>query len=581
MPDRLFYIGGEWLTYEQAHRLGYTILPPKILTLYTSSNTPTSVRKDIQTDQYYDSSNLRWVDDFNELGLYSYINTITCFKGESSDDYRGYSSHANSNEITHILYDGVITDLNYLYTHSGVTLYKCTNIMLDSSNNPIVWYDSKTNKYFDDREVHAWVDRIDDVQVTLYDTYTNTPTQIYENETSFFLNGSSISKEDFYSNDNYGIIRDTLYTFKDSLSYEAYYDSYSDEYCIPNVTDVWVSRNDIIALGYLFIEGLAELWQCITPLYLPWKYLPRTVTITFTNNDHPELDIDLPNVIEDSIGTEIIIPYLSGIYEDSSYHKYRPVSWDIGEFGSTFVLLNNTIANIILEPVEATVSFTNTVFPDADVDLPGNIIISTGGIIKLPTVFGLYKDSNDIKWAASHWSEGNFDSVYTVIDDISIDLVWVQVSTYNVIDDQGIIIHSAQSVVYTAPVDAYVQDRPPITYNNIDSIIIGANEIIYANIDPIIQAAQHLIISSSEAIPPADLVVYNEDTGEIYSSIFKRDAVTFSTSHLIVDNPNTEIVTGSNSFIILGNAIEDIVTAQTDYFTIDNSDLQTICITVL
>lgn len=423
MPDRLFYIGGEWLTYEQAHRLGYTLLPPKILTLYTSSNTSTSVRKDIQTDQYYDSSNLRWVDDFNELGLYSYINTITCFKGESSDDYRGYSSHSNSNEITHILYDGVITDLNYLYIRKGITLYKCTNIMLDTSNNPIVWYDSKTNKYFDDREVHAWVDRIDDVQVTLYDTYTNTPTQIYESETSFFLNGSSISKEDFYSNDNYGIIRDTLYTFKDSSSYETYYDSYSDEYCIPNVIDVWVSRNDIIALGYLFIEGLAELWQCVTPLYLPWKYLPRTATIRYTNTAHSDLSIVLPPDYEALTGEEIILPSITGIYEDSSEIKWKPTRWSVGEFDSQYILNADVVTDLICEKLKVTVRFANTYYSSLDIQLPEPRTVDNGDTIVLPTIEGEYEDADHIKWYPQRWSIGEFDSSLVLRNDVTANII--------------------------------------------------------------------------------------------------------------------------------------------------------------
>ena len=587
MQDRLFYIGGEWLTYEQAHRLGYTILPPKILTLYTQDYSPKRVRKDIATNQFYDADNLEWIDDFYDLGLFLFIETTECYTGERKLYYNGYTDHSNSNTVSHILFDGTITDLNHLYLHNGITLYKCANTILDDTDNPVVWYDSKTNKYFDNRDGrHYWVDNISDTKVEMFNSISSIGKCIYEDtENECFYDGQSlISYDDFYSYNFNGIIREVkhaYYSLDPSTVVDCYYDSYSDEYCIPNVTLEWVPTVALESLGWVIFDDYAEFWLCQTPLYLLWKYKASTATLSFVNTLHPELDIDLPDPIISEVGSSILLPSMSGVYEDSLHHKYTPTSWNIGEFGSTFVLTNDTAANLILDAVTATVSFTNTMFHEADIDLPDSITVNTGETIRLPVVFGSYKDSNDIKWTASSWSEGNFDSVYTVTDDISIDLVWEQIATYNVVDDSGVIVHSGQSVIYTAPVNVYVQDQPLITYGNIDSIVCDSHELVYARIDPVIQTAPHLIISSSEAIPPADLVIYNEDTGEISSSIFKKNVVTFSTSHLIVGNPNTEIIFGDTSLITLDNALEDIVIAQTDHITTNDSDLQTVLVAEL
>jgi hypothetical protein len=109
--------------------------------------------------------------------------------------------------------------------------------------------------------------------VTLYDSFLNTEKEIYEDNTNnrFFYDNTFISRGDFYSHDNYGIIREKIFLFKDSLSYEAYYDSYSDEYCIPNVTDIWVRKEDLIELGFSFVGGICDLWLGDELLRVSWK----------------------------------------------------------------------------------------------------------------------------------------------------------------------------------------------------------------------------------------------------------------------------------------------------------------------
>ena len=181
MADRLFYIDGSWLTYEQAHNLGYSLLPQQIVTLFRADNKQVNIKRDSSDHTYYDSEHLTWVDDFFSLGLYKYINNIICYIGESSSECRGYSHHTYNNTIEYVLYNSSITSLDDLYETNGITTYKCTNIIVDFNGNPLVWYDSSTELYFDDRDIHKWVNNIDDVSVSMYDSLENQQTSIYEN----------------------------------------------------------------------------------------------------------------------------------------------------------------------------------------------------------------------------------------------------------------------------------------------------------------------------------------------------------------------------------------------------------------
>ena len=430
MEERLYYINNSWLTYEQAHNLGYSLLPQKKVTFYTQENESVVIKKDVSDNTYYDQPNLRWVSDFYELGLYSYVNIIKCYRGESHDIYRGYIGHITDTSISHILYNELITDLNYLYEHNGVTTYKCDNIIVDELGNPLVWYDSHTSntkKYFDDRDDrHCWVTSIDDVHVTMYDSSTNLPKQIYEDDSndSFYIDGSFVSRDDFYSHDNYGVIRDNAYLFKDGTLYIAYYDSYSEEYCIPNVTSIWLSREDIIALGYAFIEGVADFWLCQTPLHLPWKYLPNSAVISFTNTLYPDLAITLPPEAEYLIGTEVLLPEILGVYEDSHNIKWVPTRWDIGEFNSLYTLEEDTTANLACEKLKVTISYTNTSHPELGIPLPPPSTVDNGESVALPYMEGTYEDAVGHKWFPLNWSVGQFNSSFTVSDNTIADLVW-------------------------------------------------------------------------------------------------------------------------------------------------------------
>lgn len=297
----MFYIEGSWLTYEQAHSLGYSLLPQRLVTFYSVSNDSVVIKQDSGDNTYYDSVNHTWVVDFADLNLYKRVSNKTFYRGESSADYRCYISSITESTPNYLFYNSLIRALSDAYEKYGITSYECENIILDSSGSPVVWFDSTTGKYFDDRNgFHRWVDSIGDEKVIMYDSSATESSQIYENESAdyFYVDDSFISRSEFYTHDSYGIIREHTYVLKDDEVYGTYYDSYSDEYCIPEVTEIWISKDDLLELGYIFVEGVADVWLCETPLHLTWKYLPSSATISFTNTSHSDLQIALPEDIE-------------------------------------------------------------------------------------------------------------------------------------------------------------------------------------------------------------------------------------------------------------------------------------------
>lgn len=582
MSDRLFYIDGEWRTYEQAHSLGYSLLPQRLLNFYTDRNEKAVIKQDSGDDTYYDSANFRWVADFAELGLYKKVKTAAYYRGESSDNYSCYIASISDAQPTHILYNSFIVPIGDAYENYGITSYECENIILDENSSPLVWYDSQTGKYFDDRDgFHRWVDSIDDTLVTMYDSLATLASSVYESESldAFYINSHFISRSEFYSHDNYGIIRDTTFTFKDEIVYTTYYDSYSDEYCIPNVTDVWMSKDDILELGYTFVEGVADMWLCETPLYLPWKYRPNTVIVSFTCSAHEELHIQLPADMEVIIGSSIQLPDFSGIYSDSSFHKYSAVSWSVGEFGEEITITENTVADLIVTPVFATVHFTNESHPEFEVDLPDDITIETGNVITLPDMYERFKDDDSLNWMPVSWGEYSFNSQFIVKDDVSLDLSWLVISTYNVIDEpSGNLLLSGQSIIVTSCIRESVVEQTSLEYAGIVPKVIESDNLTYSTILPSIINGNHLVIQSAESIPPADIVIYNTETNNVdYHTQYPFAQPRFKTSASVIDNPEFNIVHHGVQHLAISDIYDSVTLCGTRHIVL-NDNCETIVV---
>lgn len=165
--------------------------------------------------------------------------------------------------------------LNILHDTQGITEYVCSiiyeddfgNPLLDIYGNPAVWYDEYKNKYWNGISLFpAWQTEKPRllVGVTMYNSSENQLLPIVDNESErkVTINDITITYDEFYENDNYGIIRETLKIFTvQSGMIDCYYDSYSNEYCIPTITSEWVSRSDISSLGYRFVDGIETLYD--------------------------------------------------------------------------------------------------------------------------------------------------------------------------------------------------------------------------------------------------------------------------------------------------------------------------------
>ena len=82
MNDTLYLINGSWITYEEAHDLGYTLQKPNILTFYSTDLIETPVIQDTSDNTFYDSLNQQWVSDIDDLNLYKLVGDLIMFDGE-------------------------------------------------------------------------------------------------------------------------------------------------------------------------------------------------------------------------------------------------------------------------------------------------------------------------------------------------------------------------------------------------------------------------------------------------------------------------------------------------------------------
>lgn len=76
------------------------------------------------------------------------------------------------------------------------------------------------------------------------------------------------------------------------------------------------------------------------------------IRIYFTNTEHSELDVEIPEQMYCYYGDTFVLPTITGIYRDSENHRWEPVSWSIGLFGETIgPLYDNVTANLVMQRV--------------------------------------------------------------------------------------------------------------------------------------------------------------------------------------------------------------------------------------
>lgn len=158
MNDTLYLINGSWLTYEEAHNLGYTLQKPNILTFYSTDLVETPVIQDTSDNTFYDSANQQWVSDIDDLNLYKLVGDLIMFDGEIQHTFVAYSSSAFSDEASHVYINNSFASIEDLHNSGGYTLNQCVDYIVDEGER-LVWYDPNTELYWDNRDGRKlWVD---------------------------------------------------------------------------------------------------------------------------------------------------------------------------------------------------------------------------------------------------------------------------------------------------------------------------------------------------------------------------------------------------------------------------------------
>ena len=158
MNDTLYLINGSWITYEEAHNLGYTLQKPNILTFYSTDLVETPVIQDTSDNTFYDSINQQWVSDIDDLNLYKLVDDLIMFDGEIQHTFVAYSSSAFSDEASHVYINNSFASIEDLHNSGGYTLNQCVDYIVDEGER-LAWYDPNTELYWDNRDGRKlWVD---------------------------------------------------------------------------------------------------------------------------------------------------------------------------------------------------------------------------------------------------------------------------------------------------------------------------------------------------------------------------------------------------------------------------------------
>lgn len=144
----IYYINGQWLTYEQAHNLGYTLQPATIINAVKADLTPVEVKKDSGT--YYNPELQEWNSDLSTLNVFVKSNDVVLYRGESSIALDGYAANENV-ESSFVAVNAAIVPVNECYQRFGYTLQPCQDWLMEGGV-VTAWFDPETELYWDDRE---------------------------------------------------------------------------------------------------------------------------------------------------------------------------------------------------------------------------------------------------------------------------------------------------------------------------------------------------------------------------------------------------------------------------------------------
>lgn len=159
-------------------------------------------------------------------------------------------------------------------------------------------------------------------------------------------------------------------------------------------------------------------------------------TLSFTNTEHPDFTVELPNDIVSEANTIVKLPsvYAKEVIDDETW---VPFAWDIGEFGQSVYMNENKVANLLWKVGEfVTLSFENVTYPQFDVELPDAMLVEKGSNVTLPSVYGEFEEDGTT-YIPENWDIGGFGESVTLELDTTAILLWRTVEPVGPVYPQG------------------------------------------------------------------------------------------------------------------------------------------------
>lgn len=266
-PTKMLYHGTDIPIVE----FGYSETPSSRLDAYTHDLQPYDLRhNDIEGYWSRDWDPKLWKDSIDDI--YIKDGLVSLYRADKlitkADQYYYV------NDGSRYIYSGSFKNIDTDMYSQGITTYPCTpiieddygNSLIGSDGKTLVWYDQSTHLYWNGLyDTNLWQqDKPVAYGKSIYDVFNRNIILGFNDvdNSRVGLNSGFISYSDFYTG-QYGFIDDTLMVYdlnSDNIVLECYYDSGKDIYCIPDITSVWMSRSEISALGYTFVDGISNLY---------------------------------------------------------------------------------------------------------------------------------------------------------------------------------------------------------------------------------------------------------------------------------------------------------------------------------
>ena len=195
---------------------------------------------------------------------------------------------------------------------------------------------------------------------------------------------------------------------------------------------------------------------------LVFNVVPKVITYTlsFVNTEYPDFDVSLPDSIIGPEGTEITLPEVEGEFIEDDY-IYTPSSWSIGSFGSSYILNENTQAELLWNVV-----------PVQQENVIGGLISETESIDwKSISVLGNMEVDNV-----------NLYSELTQLGTLSVDNIALTQDFYmlgKLMHDYDPAIEDATFIVYDSLSDNIVSFfNQELTLSEVQGIVLDSPELI-------------------------------------------------------------------------------------------------------